>query len=517
MLVLILIFALMTGFSIRETMSGKSNIVFVLTDDQDLILGGQIPIVKTNKLIGDHGMLFNSMYVASPLCCPSRSSILTGKYVSSHKAYNNSIVGGCSSPEWQKTQEIDAFPVYMKNQSYTTFFAGKYLNQYGFTATGGVEHIPPGWDWWNGLVGNSRYYNYHLSVNGTKEAHGSDPNKDYLTDLINRRATEFLYQQSTEAGPFFMMLSTPASHAPFTPAPKYKDNFADKQAPRTSSYNIHGKDKHWLIEQALNPMPNDTVTTIDDIFRNRWRTLLSVDDMVENVVDILTEKDLINNTFIFFTSDNGYHLGQFSLPNDKRQLYEFDNRVPFMVRGPGIKSGSTYNSPVSSIDLAPTFLEIAESTIPITMQGESLLKLLTTQNYNRSSPILLEHYGEHKDEIHGCPQYTNQGMANCDNHCVCEDSHNNTFRCWVMWGEPNIDKQKLCYVMEDNETFVELYDLVKDENELNNIIDYIDKPGFEKNGEMIKDMKNCKKCQHVLKFIEDCRGHNCEKIINLLH
>ncbi|OPL20462.1 n-acetylglucosamine-6-sulfatase precursor, partial [Mytilus galloprovincialis] len=205
------------------------------------------------------------------------------------------------------------------------------------------------------------------------------------------------------------------------------------------------------------------------------------------------------------------------LPNDKRQLYEFDNRVPFMVRGPGIKPGSTYNSPVSSIDLAPTFLEIAESPIPITMQGESLLKLLTTQNYNRSSPILLEHYGEHKDEIQGCPQYKNQGMANCDDHCVCEDSHNNTFRCWVTWGEPNVDKQKLCYVMEDNATFVELYDLVKDENELNNIIDYIDKPGYEKNRDMIKDIKNCKKCQHVLKFMEDCRGHNCEKIINLLH
>ncbi|CAG2206014.1 GNS [Mytilus edulis] len=286
----------------------------------------------------------------------------------------------------------------------------------------------------------------------------------------NQRATEFLDQQSTESGPFFIMLSTPASHAPFTPAPKYKNNFADKQAPRTPSYNIHGKDKHWLIEQALNPMPNDTVTTIDDIFRNRKCSQYS------------DRKDLINNTFIFFTSDNGYHLGQFSLPNDKRQLYEFDNRVPFMVRGPGIKPGSTYNSPVSSIDLAPTFLEIAESPIPITMQGESLLKLLTTQTYNRSSPILLEHYGEHKDEIKGCPPSTNQGMANCDNHCVCEDSHNNTFRCWVMWGEPNIDKQKLCYVMEDNETFVELYDLVKDENELNNIIDYIDKPGFEKIG-----------------------------------
>lgn len=68
-------------------------------------------------------------YVASPLCCPSRSSILTGKYVSYHKAYNNSINGGCNSVEWQKTQEVDAFPVYMKKQSYNTFFAGKYLNQ----------------------------------------------------------------------------------------------------------------------------------------------------------------------------------------------------------------------------------------------------------------------------------------------------------------------------------------------------------------------------------------------------
>ena len=123
-------------------------------------------------------------FVTSPLCCPSRSSILSGQYIHNHHARNNSISGGCSSPGWQQGPEKHSVSTYVKKLGYRTFFGGKYLNQYGMPQVGGPEHVPPGWDEWVGLVGNSRYYNYTLSVNGNPEKHGDTYASDYLTDIL---------------------------------------------------------------------------------------------------------------------------------------------------------------------------------------------------------------------------------------------------------------------------------------------------------------------------------------------
>ncbi|CAG0926099.1 unnamed protein product, partial [Notodromas monacha] len=100
-------------------------------------------------------------------------------------------------------------------------------------------------------------------------------------------------------------------------------------------------DKHWLLRQGPHPLPAGVVDEVDEFFRDRWRSLLSVDDLVSDVYNSLAEKGMIDNTFIVFTSDHGYHLGQFSQPIDKRQPYEFDIRVPLYVRGPGVEAGST--------------------------------------------------------------------------------------------------------------------------------------------------------------------------------
>ncbi|XP_045075496.1 N-acetylglucosamine-6-sulfatase-like [Coregonus clupeaformis] len=108
----------------------RPNIVLILTDDLDVAIGGMTPLNKTKKLIGDAGISFTNAFVASPLCCPSRASILTGKYPHNHHVINNTLEGNCSSPAWQKTQEPQTFPALLQAYAgYQTFFAGKYLNQ----------------------------------------------------------------------------------------------------------------------------------------------------------------------------------------------------------------------------------------------------------------------------------------------------------------------------------------------------------------------------------------------------
>ncbi|XP_013399886.1 N-acetylglucosamine-6-sulfatase-like [Lingula anatina] len=460
----------------------------------------QSPMTKTKKLIGDEGIIFRNMFATSPLCCPSRSSILTGNYVHNHGAVNNSVDGNCSSPIWQKQSETRAFITYLKKQKYTTFFAGKYLNQYGKLETGGPEHIPPGWDWWNGLVGNSRYYNYHLSVNGTVENHRDNYQIDYFTDIINRRAEEFLQLQSPDSVPFFMMLSTPACHGPFTPAPQYSNSFNDIKAPRNGSFNVYGKDKHWLIRQAKSPMSAHVIATIDKVFRHRWRTLLSVDDMVENVINLLTQRKLLDNTYVFYSSDNGYHLSQFSLPLDKRQLYEFDVRVPLMVRGPGIKAGQLREEIILNIDFAPTFIALSAQTAPSQMDGMSFHNLLarnaTIPASSWRESFVIEHQGEYTQIIPNCPQYDYMNLAHCNAHCVCEDAKNNTYSCVRTL---SADTNYMYCVFEDTENFEEFYDLNKDPDQLSNAIQTVGKS-------VLMDQRK------KLMELSVCQGPSCHKI-----
>ncbi|XP_070200585.1 N-acetylglucosamine-6-sulfatase-like isoform X2 [Littorina saxatilis] len=507
------------------------NIVFVLTDDQDLVLGGMEPMQKTTNLIGKQGITFENAFVSVPICCPSRSSFLTGKYQHNHHAFNNSVAGGCSSTSWQQEQEPKAFPVYLKQQGYSTFYAGKYLNRYGYDNVGGTAHVPPGWDWWVGLVGNSVYYDYDLSVNGTTESHGHDYLEDYLTDLINRKGQEFLELQNDNSAPFFMMLSAPACHEPFPSAPHYSHYYAGKKAPRDhGSFNVKAHDKHWLLEQPIIPMPNDTLDLVDDFYQNRLRTLLSVDDMVEDVYNVLRRKKMLDNTYLFFTSDHGYHLGQFGLPYDKREPYEFDIRVPLMVKGPGIKAGmvskvadrlikrktrrrrerrkkrreekqqqakNIWESPMN-IDFGPTFISLAGGSVPSFMDGKTMEPLWRDPVGSKGfrDNVLIEYSGEEKQSINGCPQLTGQRVFNCNHlaHCVCEDAHNNTFACVRSTMGSNV--YKYCE-FKDDASFVEMYDLIADPWELTNL---------EKNADTSGVQATLKQALHELTA---CSGATC--------
>lgn len=103
-------------------------------------------------------------------------------------------------------------------------------------------------------------------------------------------------------------------------------------------------------------LQNETIETLDEIYRKRWQSLLAVDDMIANIVQTLKDKHLYDNTYIIFTSDNGYHIGQFAQAFDKRQPYETDIRVPFVISGPGIPQKIVYDYPVALIDIFPSVL-----------------------------------------------------------------------------------------------------------------------------------------------------------------
>merc|ERR1712150_24654 len=312
-----------------------------------------------------------------------------------------------------------------------------------------------------------------------------------MGDVIKRKALAFLdsYKEKTmdtangEETPFLMVVSNSAPHGPFTPAPQYKNNFSEYFAPRTPAFN-YVKDveteKHWILRVTPTPLTEDIVALVDDVARDRWRTLLSVDDQVDEIMNKLEELELLDNTYILYTSDHGYHLGTFALPWDKRMNYETDLRIPLYIRGPGIAPQQKIEDIAVNIDLAATIMDMAGETLEKT-DGMSLLPMIQGNKKpgvngfhedNERDKFLVTYFGvgmgPGKDQDEECREKCDNQMSHCniDWGCKGEDSANNTFACLRTL---NQDENKVCCRFEDGEGFIEAYDLTNDPYQIDNL------------------------------------------------
>lgn len=386
---MVVVVALVVAAPSWATAAERPNVVVVQTDDQTLADMAALPEVR--RLIGEQGVTFADYHASFSLCCPSRASLLTGQY-----AHTTGVEGNVP-PKGSVTAFDDrrTLPVWLKRAGYRTAHVGKYLNLY---TTG----IPPGWDeWYTGVDPTTyRYFGFTLNENGVPRTYGSRP-EDYSTDVFTDKAVDVVRRNAGR--PFFLALDYVAPHtqvaqvprvipgSPPVPAPRHAGRFADLPLPRDPSFDeedVSDKPTHVQRRPRLSAETIDEITTL---FRARRASLLAVDEGVARVIAALRETGVLDRTYVFFVSDNGFMAGQHRYPEGKLRFYEPSTHLPLLVRGPGVARGATIRASAMTIDLAPTIAELTGARPDLEPDGVSLAPVLRAPR-TRWNRYLLHEY-----------------------------------------------------------------------------------------------------------------------------
>jgi len=310
--------------STAAAVKGKPNIVFILTDDLDQAEIQSMPNLKA--LLAAQGVTFPNYFVAMSLCCPSRATTLRGQYPHNTQILGNQLPTGGFEKFYQLGEEKSTIAVWLQDAGYQTMLAGKYLN--GYPDKNNLMYIPPGWNEWDVAVHGNAYseYNYTLNENGKQVVYGDKP-VDYGTDVYVHKAVDFIQRSAKTGKPFFVYLAPYAPHAPYTPAPRHATLFPSVKAPRTPNYDeadVNDKPLYIRNHSLLNPRQ---IMFIDNVYRKRLQALQAVDEGIAALVNTLKTAGQFDNTYIFFISDNGYHLGNHRQVVGKIAPYEEELRV----------------------------------------------------------------------------------------------------------------------------------------------------------------------------------------------
>jgi N-acetylglucosamine-6-sulfatase len=376
----------------------RPNIVVIETDDQTVGTLGVMPNVR--RLLVAQGTTFANSFVANPLCCPSRATLLTGQYSHNNGVWDNRPPQG--GYEALRPTHRNTLPTWLQRAGYVTVELGRYLKGYGLD---NPHEIPSGWSDWHGAVDRStKYYGYTLNENGTLHTYAHE----YQTDLYAQKAAELIAEHSRSPKPFFMWIAFSAPHTGLprepgdppmdtpVPAPRDKGRFKSAPLPYDPSFNeADVSDKPNGIRNLPRLGPAERAAILSN-YRQQLETLLAVDDAVGRIVGALAESGDLERTLIVFTSDNGFFYGQHRVPEGKILPYEPAIRVPLIMRGPGVPAGRIERRLVANIDLAPTFVAAAQAHAGRRLDGRSLLSLLADPQPGRARELLIER-GPHAD------------------------------------------------------------------------------------------------------------------------
>ncbi|KAH8653756.1 arylsulfatase precursor [Xylariales sp. PMI_506] len=382
--------------------SPKPNFIFIMTDDQDLRLNSLNYMPSVQKHFTEQGTTFSNHFATVSLCCPSRVSLLTGR-----AAHNTNVtdVGGPYGgyPKFVSEGWNDNYlPLWLQAEGYNTYATGKIMN--GFSTTTYNDPWINGWTSHDLFVDPNTYIYYNASFQRDQDEPVLYPG-NYSTDLVSGKALGYLNDAIQADKPFFLGVMPMGPHAqtvgaaftPPVPAARHADLYPGLKTPRTVNFNpdvmVKPTGGGWIktLEQF-----NETVAEyFDNWYRMRILALQAVDDMVDAIMARLeASPDVLKNTYIIYTADNGYHIGQHRLAPGKTCGIEEDINVPFIIRGPGIEKGKTAYIPTSHTDIVPTLFQLADIPLQDEFDGEPIPLTLDQANTSQKSEhVNVEYWG----------------------------------------------------------------------------------------------------------------------------
>lgn len=373
------------------------NIVVVVVDDlrwDDIAVAGH-PFVETPNIdrLANEGTRFLNAFAATPLCSPSRATILTGQYAHTHGIIDNTARDAAS-------HRLPTFAIPLAESGYRTAFIGKWH-------MGNDDTRRPGWTRWVAMKGQGEALDPLLNVDGERRRATG-----HVTDVLSDYALEFVRESDDE--PFMLFLAHKALHPNFiqrddgstgtvagqpegfVPAERHRGRYASATVPRRSNAGIAPVRKPALQREipGLPPLGPATVTSDAEV-RARLEMLLGVDESLGRILQLLGELGELENTVVILAGDNGYFYGEHGLNEERRLAYEESARIPLVIRYPAAaRAGATPAQLVQTIDLAPTILALAGVTDPIERDGQSLVPLLEGRTPPWRSSVLIEYYSD---------------------------------------------------------------------------------------------------------------------------
>ncbi|WP_205472275.1 sulfatase [Nocardioides sp. SYSU D00038] len=481
--------------------AGRPNVVVFVADDLDKKLARWMP--NTQRLIADAGATFDRYYVEQSTCCTSRASILSGQYTHNHGVRGNHYPAG-GFFRWRGAGEDRALPTWLAAEGYDNALLGKYLNEYPFP--GGYDgpdkaslrtYVPPAWESWFSPVGGKPYQQADTVMNTNGEV-DDEPRAGYLDSLMGERVAQLvdgLDGMDFREGGKLVYYASYSPHSPYAHPDRYDNDFTDVRYPRVPSFDEADVSDKWGTVRTRKRLSAAKMAQVDAAFRDRIRSVQVLDQTVQEVVKRLREQGTLDNTYLLFTSDNGYNMGEHRLDIAKYNQFEETVSVPLWVRGPGIPRGRHVDELAGNIDLAPTIAAMTGTPIPARVDGLSLLPLARGRVDRLPRRHLLLSRGLiplEKQTLTGVDEYP-ETVVESPRRAMLSDFNAVVSRRWKL-----VD-----YINNHHE---ELYDLRSDPYELDNLL--------ARGGASLRAMgperqRTVRELRRTLRALLACSGKEC--------